>query len=328
MSGKYYESEILELRAAGIIRKYAALSLTLLIFAALMGGCTSADAPPPADSNGEVATSELVVDLLSKTHTLLLDSEGRLKSRAELSSGDGTVTLSIDAGTTLLSNSNRPLSQIQVEIDTSPLALPKNAVVLGAVYNLKPQEAILQPSLKLTLSYDPSELPEGVKENDLYIAPYDEVTGWGKYSYKKVDTESHRVITQIDRMTKYAILAPLTPASSQSSSEPSTQLGSASISLEQALSSGKPTLAEFGSKTCVPCKMMKPVLDELAVEYQDKLNVVIIEVYEQKELTRYYRIMTIPTQIVFDGNGKEITRHLGFWSKAEIVAQLKKMGIE
>ncbi|GAI49912.1 unnamed protein product, partial [marine sediment metagenome] len=53
-----------------------------------------------------------------------------------------------------------------------------------------------------------------------------------------------------------------------------------------------------------------------------------VEVYEQMDLTRQYGIMAIPTQIVFDSEGQEITRHIGFWSKEEIIAQLKKMGID
>jgi len=108
------------------------------------------------------------------------------------------------------------------------------------------------------------------------------------------------------------------------SSEPNL----ASVPLGQALSSGKPTLAEFGRGTCIPFKEMKTILEELALEYRDKLNVVIVEVDEQMDLTRQYGIMAIPTQIVFDSEGQEITRHIGFWSKEEIIAQLKKMGID
>ena len=101
-----------------------------------------------------------------------------------------------------------------------------------------------------------------------------------------------------------------------------------SIPLGEALSSGKPTLAEFGWRTCTPCKMMKPILEELAIEYEDKLNVVIVEVYEHMDLAREYQIMAIPTQIFFDSGGKEVTRHMGFWPKEEIIAQLNKMVIE
>jgi peptidylprolyl isomerase len=102
----------------------------------------------------------------------------------------------------------------------------------------------------------------------------------------------------------------------------------ASTNLGQALTSGKPTLAEFGSSSCVPCKQMKPILEELKAEYEGKLNVVIVEVYEQRELTQQYSIMAIPTQIIFDSSGKEVTRHMGFWDKEDIIAQLKEMGIE
>lgn len=117
-------------------------------------------------------------------------------------------------------------------------------------------------------------------------------------------------------------------STNQLDTTPSAGLDLASIPLEQALSSGKPTLAEFGSSTCIPCKQMKPLLEELAVDYEGKLNVVIVEVYEQKELTQQYGIMAIPTQIVFDENGKEITRHMGLYAKEDIIAQLKNMGIE
>jgi len=103
---------------------------------------------------------------------------------------------------------------------------------------------------------------------------------------------------------------------------------SSTIPLEQALSSGTPTLAEFGRGICIPCKMMKPILEELAIEYEDKLNVVIVEIDEHRDLTNQYGIMAIPTQIFFDSSGKEVTRHMGFWPKEEIIAQLKKMGVD
>jgi len=101
-----------------------------------------------------------------------------------------------------------------------------------------------------------------------------------------------------------------------------------SIPLTQVLGNGKPTLAEFGRGICIPCKAMKPILEELSVEYGDKLNVVIIEIDEHRELTNQYGIMAIPTQIFFDSSAQEITRHIGFWSKEEIIAQLKKMEID
>jgi len=92
-------------------------------------------------------------------------------------------------------------------------------------------------------------------------------------------------------------------------------------------SAGLPTLAEFGSDTCIPCKEMQPILQDLTVQYRGRLKVMIVDVYEQPNLARQFRIMTIPTQILFDGEGKLITRHVGVWPKAEIVALLTEMGI-
>ncbi|MFC2016138.1 thioredoxin family protein [Chloroflexota bacterium] len=101
-----------------------------------------------------------------------------------------------------------------------------------------------------------------------------------------------------------------------------------STSLKQAVSNGKPTLAEFGRGICIPCKEMKPILEELSIEYKGKLNVVIVEVDDNVDLTRQFGIMMIPTQIFLDSDGEEVFRHVGFYPKEEIIVQLKKMGIE
>ena len=98
--------------------------------------------------------------------------------------------------------------------------------------------------------------------------------------------------------------------------------------LGDALANGLPTLAEFGSSSCIPCKEMKPILEQLAIEYEGRLNVVIVEVYEQAALAQTHKIMAIPTQVIFDGSGKEITRHIGLWPREEIIDQLNEMGIE
>ena len=100
-----------------------------------------------------------------------------------------------------------------------------------------------------------------------------------------------------------------------------------SITLNEALSNGKPTLAEFGRGTCIPCKEMKPILENLAAEYQDKLNVSIVSVDLYRDITSYYKIMAIPTQVCFDSSGKEVFRHVGFWPKDQIIAELSKLGI-
>ena len=100
------------------------------------------------------------------------------------------------------------------------------------------------------------------------------------------------------------------------------------IPLDRVLGKGTPTLAEFGWRTCVPCKAMKPILEELAVEYKGKLNVVIVEVYDHEDLSKRYAIRGIPTQIFFDKDGKEITRHAGYLAKEQILTLFSKIGVD
>ncbi|MFC1592939.1 FKBP-type peptidyl-prolyl cis-trans isomerase [Candidatus Omnitrophota bacterium] len=107
-----------------------------------------------------------------------------------------------------------------------------------------------------------------------------------------------------------------------------TESGLTSMPLEQALENGLPTIADFGRGTCIPCKQMKPILEDLAKEYEGKVNVLIISVDEHRDLTTQYGIMAIPTQIFLDSEGQEVTRHMGFFAKDDIIAQLLEMGIE
>ncbi|MDO8303497.1 MAG: thioredoxin family protein, partial [Sedimentisphaerales bacterium] len=77
---------------------------------------------------------------------------------------------------------------------------------------------------------------------------------------------------------------------------------------------------------CVPCKMMKPILDELKSSYAGKLEVVFIDVWQNEDAGRHYGISSIPTQIFFNEAGKELCRHEGFMAKEDILAKWKELG--
>jgi len=97
--------------------------------------------------------------------------------------------------------------------------------------------------------------------------------------------------------------------------------------LDRALASGIPVLADFGRGTCIPCKMMKPILEGLAEELKDKVHVLILDTGEYGYLARRVGIRVIPTQIFYDGAGKELDRHEGFMSKEDILAKFDGLGI-
>jgi thiol-disulfide isomerase/thioredoxin len=97
--------------------------------------------------------------------------------------------------------------------------------------------------------------------------------------------------------------------------------------LEQARRSGKPTLAEFGATGCVPCDMMQPILDGLLKDYPDRLNVVFVHVGEEQVLAARYGIRSIPVQVFFDAEGREVFRHVGFFARDDVNRQLAEMGV-
>lgn len=88
-----------------------------------------------------------------------------------------------------------------------------------------------------------------------------------------------------------------------------------------------PKLVDLGAKKCIPCKMMAPVLEELKKEYAGRMDVVFIDVWENNSAIGQYRISTIPTQVFYDASGKELYRHEGFYSKEDILAKWKELGV-
>ena len=95
-----------------------------------------------------------------------------------------------------------------------------------------------------------------------------------------------------------------------------------------AQSAGIPRLVDLGADKCIPCKAMAPILVELRTEYAGRLQVDFIDVWKNPGAGDPYNIYAIPTQIFFDGNGKELTRHEGFISKADILATWKRHGFD
>jgi len=89
-----------------------------------------------------------------------------------------------------------------------------------------------------------------------------------------------------------------------------------------------PRLVDLGAGKCIPCKMMKPILDELTKEYAGQFDVVFIDVWEKREEGEKYGIQMIPTQIFYGADGKELARHEGFFAKKDILAKWKSLGVE
>lgn len=87
------------------------------------------------------------------------------------------------------------------------------------------------------------------------------------------------------------------------------------------------TMVDLGAHKCIPCKMMAPIIEELQKEYADRVSIIFIDVWEHKDQAQRFGIRSIPTQIFYDKQGKEVGRHIGFLDKKSIMDIFDKLGV-
>ena len=92
---------------------------------------------------------------------------------------------------------------------------------------------------------------------------------------------------------------------------------------EKVLQSNKPVLVDFFATWCGPCKMMSPVIDELATELAGEVDVYKVDVDESPEVAQRYGVMSIPTLVVFE-NGQVKDQTMGAQPKTALLQLLGK----
>ncbi|MFD8492016.1 thioredoxin 1 [Amycolatopsis xylanica] len=91
--------------------------------------------------------------------------------------------------------------------------------------------------------------------------------------------------------------------------------------VDDVLTSEKPVLVDFWATWCGPCKMVAPVLDEIAAEHGEKLTIAKLDIDANPNTARDYQVMSIPTLILFQG-GKPVKTIVGAKPKPALLKDL------
>jgi thioredoxin 1 len=94
--------------------------------------------------------------------------------------------------------------------------------------------------------------------------------------------------------------------------------------MAEVIESEVPVLVDFYADWCGPCKMLAPVVAQLAEEYAGKAKIAKANVDEQMELASKFRVVSIPTILLFD-KGQVVKQFVGFTAKNQLAAELDKL---
>ena len=93
------------------------------------------------------------------------------------------------------------------------------------------------------------------------------------------------------------------------------------------ISSGTPILVDFYADWCGPCRVMGPIVDEIAAERSD-INVAKVDVDASGDISGDHKVMSIPTFVLFDGKGNEVSRFSGSMAKSALMDRIDNALIE
>ena len=119
---------------------------------------------------------------------------------------DGLCKIMIDKGTVALTGDNKPLSLISITQLEEPSVPPKYAHIIGPIYNLGPDGATFRPSAALIITYESSNMPEGITEEDLVIAWWEVQSGEWVELVSEVHPDTNTITASVGHFTSFTIL--------------------------------------------------------------------------------------------------------------------------
>ncbi|MFC1984260.1 choice-of-anchor D domain-containing protein [Chloroflexota bacterium] len=151
----------------------------------------------------------LDVNLLDTGQRVTISDSGRLRQTLEVTSADGKLTVNIPSGTRAKQENGNRLTTLDVSENDNPPPPPENKNIIGLTYSFEPSGATFDPPITLTFTYNHIDIPEGVSEEDLILAFYDEDTGKWIELECVVDIDNHTINAMVSHFTDFAIIAPV-----------------------------------------------------------------------------------------------------------------------
>ena len=165
----------------------------------------------PAPGPGPAPRYYVETNLFGIEERIRISDEGEILETIEATSEDGMLTLTIPDGTIALDEDGNPLESLEVAVDETPPDPPEDAYIIGLAYDFGPDGATFDPPITLEYTYDPGALPEGVAEEDLVLAYYDEEVGEWVELECVVDTVNNTITADVEHFTTFAIIGAVTP---------------------------------------------------------------------------------------------------------------------
>ncbi len=168
-------------------------------------------APPPPPGGVGVPPTYVEMTLFGIETKFRISDEGKILKTIEATSADGMLTIIIPKGTIALDKEGDPLDSLEAAVDESPPDPPEDAHIIGLAYDFGPDGATFDPAITLEYTYDPAEIPEGVAEEDLVLAYYDEAADKWVEVDCVVDTENNIITASVEHFTSFAIIGAVPP---------------------------------------------------------------------------------------------------------------------
>jgi len=151
------------------------------------------------------------VNLFGETSEWRVSHDGRLLEDVEITSKDAKTNVYIPKGTYCLDKEGNRLRELVIKAEEEAPEPPRNYLVIGTAYDFGPDGATFTPYLELTLFYEEEDISEGLEEEDLVIAYYDEGTKEWVELGSVVDAENNAVTAFIEHFTTFAIIGMVPP---------------------------------------------------------------------------------------------------------------------